>query len=145
MKGYKGVKFISEWFNQSLDNLPPNIKYLDLSNATRFKKELNNLPAGLIGIALFSDYPENNIAGLPHGLKLIFINTNFKKWNLNYLMAILPSSVEYIVIDDKIHVVDMAHKEVKKILINNVHTRDHESHIIFDVPFSYKYKYPMGF
>ena len=40
-------------------------------------------------------------------------------------------------------IIDMTYREVNKILPNNIHNV--KSHVIFDIPFDYRYKYPIGY
>ena len=144
MKNYDGIIFTSTIFNQSLVGIPGNIKYIDISASNFYNQHITNLPASLIGIAFHASFARNkssDFSQLPYGIKIIYFTLN--SFGLSPFNLDLPPSVEYFALDDKIYIVDMAHREVKKILPNDIHTV--KSHIIFDIPFNYRYKYPFGF
>lgn len=147
MQNYDGLIFTSPTFNQPLTNIPGNIKYIDINAAQSYKQPFTNLSSALIGFAFSANFPANNslsdVSYLPHGLKIVYFQYKLLNWDMSVLMSILPSSIEYIVFHDKIYIVDMTHREVKKILPNNIHSL--KSHIIFDIPFNYSYKYPIGY
>jgi len=147
MKNYDGVKFTCPTFHQSVDCIPGNVKFIDMSAIQSYKHTFTNLPASLIGIAFPANFPANNslndFSFIPYGLKIVYFASNFVNWGMSILMSELPPSVEYIVFKDKIHIVGMTYLEVKKILTNDIHSV--KSHIIFDIPFDYKYKYPIGY
>jgi hypothetical protein len=145
MKNYDGIIFTSPTFNQSLVGIPGNIKYIDISASNCYKQPITNFPSSLIGIAFHASFAANNshsdFSYLPYGIKIIYFTLN--SFGLSPFKLDLPPSVEYFALGDKIHIVDMTHREVKKILPNDIHTV--KSHIIFDIPFNYRYKYPIGF
>jgi len=147
MKNYEGLIFTSPTFNQPLASIPGNIKYIDISAAQSYKQPFTNLSAELIGFAFSANHPANNslsdISYLPHGIKIVYFPSKFLNWDISVLMSDLPSSIEYIVFNDKIYIVDITYREVKKILPNNIHNV--KSHVIFDIPFDYRYKYPIGY
>lgn len=138
MKEYDGLVIAYQCFNECLDCIPPNIKYIDLSICCYFDKDLANLPAGLIGLALSESYPASKLHNLPHGLKVLYqpeiltFGRYLRPANVDMLMEVLPPSVEYISYRNKIHVVDMASngKRIKEIIPNDKHMIP--SHVIFD-------------
>jgi len=145
MKNYDGVIFTSPTFNQSLAGIPGNIKYIDISASKSYRQPLTNLPASLIGIAFPANFTANNSHGdfshLPYGIKIVYFPSD--RFSLSLFNINLPPSVEYFAFEDNLYMVDMVYREVKKILPNDIHTV--KSHIIFDIPFNYRYKYPIGF
>ena len=147
MKNYDGIVFTSPTFNQSIDCIPCNIKYIDMSAIKSFQKPFKNLPASLIGIAFPNNIHANNSAQdllfIPHGIKVMYFTSKYVPADFHTFLPELPSSLEYVIINDKLYNVDMNYHEVKKILKNDVHTI--KSHIIFDIPFDYKYNYPIGY
>jgi len=147
MKHYEGVIFTNPNFNESLDCIPHNVKYIDISAARSYKKPFTNLHSSLIGIAFSANLPANNtlndFAYLQYGIKIVYFAPNNIGWKIEEIMDVLPPSVEYISLSYETYIVDIANNEVKKILTNDIHTR--RSHIIFDVPFHSRYNYPMGF
>jgi hypothetical protein len=145
MKNYDGIIFTSLIFDQSLVGIPSNIKYIDISASKSYNQPITNLPASLIGIAFHSNFVANNshsnFSYLPYGIKIIYFTSYC--FGLSPFKLDLPPSVEYFALENKIYIIDMTNREVKKILPNDIHIA--KSHIIFDIPFNYKYKYPLGF
>jgi hypothetical protein len=143
MKQYNAIKIACLWFNQYIDCIPSNIKYIDLSAASYFDKTLNNLPAGLIGLALNETYPADKLTNLPHGLKIIYTtfdvyysnNIHYRPANVEMMMEVVPPTVEYIAYPKKIHMVNMIHKYVKKVIPNDKHLPKNRSNVIYDYPF----------
>jgi len=133
MRSYDGVIFTSPTFNQSLDIIPNNIKYIDISVVRSYLQPFTNLPTSLIGIAFSGNLPANNslsnFAYLTHGIKIVYFPTKFVIWDISILISVFPPSVEYIVFYDKIYVVDITNREVKEIMRNDFHTV--KSEVIF--------------
>jgi len=137
LRKYEGVIFTSPTFYQSLDCIPANIKYIDISSAQSYLKPLANLSTSLIGIAFSANLPANDslrdFAYLPYGIKIVYFPTKFVNWDISILISAFPPTVEYIVFYDKIYIVDITNREVKKIIRNDFHKV--KSEVIFDIPF----------
>lgn len=115
LKDYEAIVIKQFDFNQSLDRLPSNIKFIDLSTVHYFDCELNNLPSSLVGIFLnFNTYYDfNNISNnihfnnelfkycenMPYGLKYLLLHPH-SHWNttefINQLIILLPNTIQYI-------------------------------------------------
>ena len=140
MKQYDGILFSDYRFNGSINCIPSNIKYIDLSGARYFDKELLNLPPGLIGLALHESYPADKLIHLSYGLKIfyssfhIYNTTNMymrpPPANADTLINLLPQSVEFVAMRNKIHIPHMLtdNRYTKHIIPN-----DKSSQIIFDI------------
>ena len=140
MKQYDGVRFSDYTFTGSIDCIPSNIKYIDLSAARHFTQELLNLPPGLIGLALHEAYPAEKLIHLSYGLKIfyssfdIYDRTNMyicpPPANVDTLINLLPPSVEFVAMRKKIHIPHMItdNRYTKHIIPN-----DKLSNIIFDI------------
>jgi hypothetical protein len=135
MRKYEGVIFTSPTFYQSLDCIPANIKYIDISSAQSYLKPLTNLSAALLGIAFSANLPSNDslrdFAYLPYGIKIVYFPTKFVNWDISILISEFPPTVEYIVFYDKIYIIDITNREVKKIIRNDFHKV--KSEVIFDI------------
>ena len=135
MQKYDGVIFTSPTFYQSLDLIPANIKYIDISAAQSYLTPLTNLPTSLIGIAFSANLPANDslrdFAYLPYGIKIVYFPTKFVNWDISILISEFPPTVEYIVFYNKIYIIDITNRKVKKIIRNNFHSV--KSEVIFDI------------
>ena len=140
MKQYDGIKFSDFAFTGSINCIPSNIKYIDLSKARFFDKDLPNLPPGLIGLALHQSYPADKLIHLNYGLKIfyssfhIYDKTNMyirpPPANAETLIDLLPQSVKFVAMRHKIHIPHMITdvRYTKQIIPN-----DKASEIIFDI------------
>jgi len=138
MKQYDGILFSDYRFNGSINCIPSNIKYIDLSAAQYFDKDLPNLPPGLIGLALHEKYPADKLIHLSYGLKIFYssfdiynmTDVNPPPANANTLINLLPQSVEFVAMKNKIYIPHMItdNRYTKHIVPN-----DNSSLIIFDI------------
>lgn len=148
MKDYNSISFTSKAFKQNLAGLPAHIKYIDISN-TSYNGNPENLPHSLIGLGLpakfITEYkPMQNLYNLPHGIKILYFkDIDCTAIDFEMFWPYLPPTLEYIA-SENIIIINVNQRGVKKIL-KNFHSSDNYELIINDIPFSYKYNYPIGY
>ena len=92
---YEIVEFKHHLYDHSIDCLPNNIKFINLSMCGNFNKPLVNLPASLIGLSLPRDYNQS-LHYLPHGLKYIYFNETYSNSYVKSIIECVPASLKYI-------------------------------------------------
>ena len=118
-------------FNQSLDNLPNNVKQVSIQN-NDYNKDLNNLPISLTFLIIECNHFSGDISFLPENLKVLFFKTKITNKQIENLPKLrylctyfsediknLPDSIEYLkILNSKGNHFDVG--EVKKFKIINL-------------------------
>lgn len=137
MKHHDTIVFTNPKFNQPIDFISDNIKYIDMSAIQLYEKPFIKFPSALIGIAFPVNLPCNNslsdFSYLPFGIKIVYFPSRYINWDISVLISKFPPSVEYIVFYDNIYIIDITNRNVKKIIQNDFDSV--KSEVIFDISF----------
>jgi hypothetical protein len=109
-KNLKILNLKTHDFNQKIDNLPKNLKILNLKTFD-FNQKINKLPKNLIHLTLYSLYFNKSINCLPKFLTSFSIS-----WTINCDIK-LPKNVKYLSLTCKNNLINNIPEHIEKVYI----------------------------